>query len=250
TELLVERALRPLDDGEHRELAELGCDGDESLDRAAAAVALAAIPVEPMPAQLADKLLAQAPLADLKRTLPGVVVVAARTTTAPPRSEPRPRRRIAPWIAAGVALAAAALLVVWWRSPRALSPADARAALIADAGDAHPIAWTAMADPTAHGASGDVVWSAREQRGYMRFVGLAPNDPGQFQYQLWIFDAERDEKFPVDGGVFDVSSTGEVIVPIAAKLHVTSATLFAVTVEKPGGVVVSRRERIVVTARS
>ena len=52
----------------------------------------------------------------------------------------------------------------------------------------------------------------------------------------------------VDGGVFDVTSTGEVIVPITAKLRVDDATLFAVTVEQPGGVVVSKREHIVVAA--
>jgi anti-sigma-K factor RskA len=82
----------------------------------------------------------------------------------------------------------------------------------------------------------------------MRFVGLAPNDPAKTQYQLWIFDRTRDQAFPVDGGVFDVTASGEVIVPITAKLHVDDATLFAVTVERPGGVVVSRREHIVVTA--
>jgi anti-sigma-K factor RskA len=70
------------------------------------------------------------------------------------------------------------------------------------------------------------------------------------QYQLWIFDRQRDQAYPVDGGVFDVTSTGEVIVPIAAKLRVGDAALFAVTVERPGGVVVSRREHIVVTAGS
>jgi hypothetical protein len=53
---------------------------------------------------------------------------------------------------------------------------------------------------------------------------------------------------PVDGGVFDVTSAGEVIVPISAKLPVSGAVLFAATVEAPGGVVVSKRERIVVTA--
>jgi len=105
-----------------------------------------------------------------------------------------------------------------------------------------------MPDPTARDARGDVVWSPGQQRGFMRFVGLAPNDPHQFQYQLWIFDKDRDEKYPVDGGVFDVSSTGEVVVEISPKLHVTDATLFAVTIEQPGGVVVSKRERIVVTA--
>jgi anti-sigma-K factor RskA len=53
----------------------------------------------------------------------------------------------------------------------------------------------------------------------------------------------------VDGGVFDVSSDGEVIVPINARLRVSRATLFAVTVEKPGGVVVSSRERIAALAK-
>ena len=48
--------------------------------------------------------------------------------------------------------------------------------------------------------------------------------------------------------MFDVTSAGEVIVPITAKLRVDDATLFAVTVEPPGGVVVSKREHIVVTA--
>ena len=86
------------------------------------------------------------------------------------------------------------------------------------------------------------------QKGFMRFVGLAVNDPKQLQYQLWIFDKHRDQAFPVDGGVFDITPSGEVIVPISAKLPVGEPTLFAVTVEKPGGVVVSKRERIVVTA--
>lgn len=50
--------------------------------------------------------------------------------------------------------------------------------------------------------------------------------------------------------MFDVDSeTGDVVVPITAKLKVNEPVLFAVTVEKPGGVVVSKRERIVVTAK-
>ena len=88
------------------------------------------------------------------------------------------------------------------------------------------------------------------QKGYMRFRGLAKNDPRVAQYQLWIFDKTRDDTYPVDGGVFDVDKdTGDVIVPIRAKINVNEATLFAVTIERPGGVVVSKRERIVVTAK-
>ena len=82
----------------------------------------------------------------------------------------------------------------------------------------------------------------------MRFVGLAAHDPTKTQYQLWIFDKDRDDKYPVDGGVFDAGPNGEVIIKISPKLHVDEPVLFAVTVEASGGVVVSKRERIVVTA--
>jgi hypothetical protein len=132
--------------------------------------------------------------------------------------------------------------------PKTPTAAEARAELLATAKDATTLPWTATQDPNATGASGDVVWSASRQRGFMRFKGLAPNDLKTIQYQLWIFDKDRDQAFPVDGGVFDVGSNGEVIVEISAKLRVNEPVLFAVTIEKPGGVVVSKRERIVVTA--
>ena len=84
----------------------------------------------------------------------------------------------------------------------------------------------------------------------MTFRGLAKNDPTHIQYQLWIFDKTRDDKYPVDGGVFDVDSeSGDVVVPIKATLPVNTPTLFAITVEKPGGVVVSKREHLVLTAK-
>jgi anti-sigma-K factor RskA len=109
--------------------------------------------------------------------------------------------------------------------------------------------WTATDDPTATAAAGDIVWDEATQQGYMRFTALSVNDPDEFQYQLWIFDAERDERYPIDGGVFDVpAGGGEIIVPISAKLPVSQAVLFAVTVEAPGGVVVSSRERIALLA--
>jgi anti-sigma-K factor RskA len=176
---------------------------------------------------------------------------ASPATAAPVIPIDRARRRVSvAWVAAaaaaGIAVTAGVGLYARRGSP-ASTPVEARAALV-DAG-AHALAWAATADPAATGATGDVVWSDTSQRGYMRFVGLAANDPHSWQYQLWIFDGSRDAAFPVDGGVFDVSSTGEVVVPILAKLHVDHATLFAVTVERPGGVVVSKRERIVVTAK-
>jgi hypothetical protein len=131
--------------------------------------------------------------------------------------------------------------------PRAPTFAEQRELMLAR-GDAVTAEWTATKDPAAKGATGDVVWSPTEQMGFMRFRGLAANDPKVSQYQLWIFDKTQDAKTPIDGGVFDVdSTTGDVLVPITAKLRVKGPTLFAVTIERPGGVVVSKRERIVVT---
>ncbi len=174
----------------------------------------------------------------------------------------RERRSRVPMIAAYIAAAAGIALaigaVLWARArapeirdrvvmPTTPPPAEARATLLATAKDVTTLAWSATADAAATGASGDIVWSQTEQKGFMRFVGLAVNDPKQVQYQLWIFDKTRDQAFPIDGGVFDIVGN-EVIVPITAKLPVGEPVLFAVTVEKPGGVVVSKRERIVVTA--
>jgi len=95
--------------------------------------------------------------------------------------------------------------------------------------------------------SGDVVWDPETQKGYFHFVGLASNDPKVRQYQIWIFDAGRDKRYPVDGGVFDVpANSNEIIIPIRAELAVLKPAAFAVTVEKPGGVVVSAKDHVVV----
>ena len=56
-------------------------------------------------------------------------------------------------------------------------------------------------------------------------------------------DAKRSGAYS-SGGVFDVQG-GDVVVPIRAAIRVFEPTLFAVTVERPGGVVVSKRERVI-----
>jgi anti-sigma-K factor RskA len=117
-----------------------------------------------------------------------------------------------------------------------------------DAAGVLRVRWAPTQDPAGLRAGGEVLWDAQAQRGVMQFTGLAPNDPRIAQYQLWIIDAERDARYPVDGGVFDVASDGEVLVRIAARLPVGRPTLFAVTLERPGGVVVSTRERLVLAA--
>jgi hypothetical protein len=106
-------------------------------------------------------------------------------------------------------------------------------------------------DPTGQAVRGDVVWDANSQTGYMRFQGLRRNDPNVEQYQLWIFDARRDERFPVDGGVFDVrNAPGDVVIRFAARLNVQVPLMFVVTVERRGGVVVSDRSRVAAVAHS
>ena len=133
--------------------------------------------------------------------------------------------------------------------------AKLRSELLAEDPKAVTVAWTkagddpaivaGQADVETVGGLGDVVWSPARQQGTMRFRGLAANDPTVAQYQLWIFDAERDEAYPVDGGVFDVTSAaGDVFVRIDPRLRVSRVTAFAITVEQPGGVVVSSRKRL------
>lgn len=129
------------------------------------------------------------------------------------------------------------------------NPAADRERLLASGRIVLRRAWRAGNDPAGLLVSGDVVWDPATQTGYMRFVGLRRNEPNAEQYQLWIFDARRDERYPVDGGVFNVSgaASGDVI-PIKAKLSVSVPLMFAVTIEHPGGVVVSDRARIAAVA--
>lgn len=163
----------------------------------------------------------------------------------------------------GWAAAAAAALVAaigWWRplpEPQVRTvevPVEVPArgpdlTEVRAAADLIEVPWTALEDPAVGETSGgEVLWSNQLQAGYMIFEGLAANDPSQFQYQLWIFDGNQDEAHPIDGGVFDVDAGGRAMVPIDAKLGVTRPTLFAITVEKPGGVVVSSRERLALIA--
>lgn len=251
-DLLADRAIAGLNDGERQELEQLLAEFPEvdadALDRTAAEVDLALSPTatEPLPAALAAKI-AQARAGEL---------VSQQGHAENKPSPVRPESMSAGQRWAGWLLIAAALFVAVkvWRAeplPKTVVPlAMAREELLRDAKDTVKLDWTATEDPAAKGAAGDLVWSNARQEGYMRFRGLAANDPSKQQYQLWIFDTAQDERYPIDGGVFDVDpSTGDVLVRIQPKLRVTKPTLFAVTVEKPGGVVVSSRQRLPLLAK-
>ncbi len=215
---------------------------------ALASVALRPGPYEPLPDALRAKIVAAAPEHQAAAQIIAESQRAAPASTGQ-RDGIRFREALA-WFAAAACLLIAFML--WSNShPPTQSMAQARATLLQQEPKLRPLAWTATDDPAAKGATGDVVWSNDKQQGFLRFKGLARNDPAKDQYQLWIFDGKQDERYPIDGGVFDVdSATGDVVVPIHAKLHVADPKMFAVTVEKPGGVVVSDRKHIALLAKT
>jgi len=148
------------------------------------------------------------------------------------------------WAAA--ACFAVALVVMNPRAETDPSSAELRETLIAGA-DVLQLEFAGT--PEFENLTGDVVWTDDGQSGFMRFTGLPANDPTKTQYQLWIVDPTRDER-PVDGGVFNIPSDGgEVVVPIRAALRVDSPVAFVITVEQPGGVVVSKQEIVAAIAQ-
>ena len=218
---------------------------------AAAFLAADASTLEPMPSVLADRIIST-----------GEAVVRSQPRALPMRAAvvPAPRSHLMAWSGW---YAAAAVALLWLAPPRptkpdVVLPSQTRASSVAQLRDSlltrdsatQRLAWTATKDSAAVSASGDVVWSARAQRGVMRIAGLQANDRTRWQYQLWIFDKTRDQKYPVDGGVFDIPpGQSEVLVAINARVPVGDAVMFAVTVEPAGGVVVSTRERIALLAQ-
>lgn len=150
-------------------------------------------------------------------------------------------------LAALVVLGIAIWLFVQRREASELDPAEIRAQ-IDTAGDKLELEFAATEDPAiGEGGGGSVVWSSELQAGVMTLRGLAVNARDEAQYQLWIFDEAREGP-PVDGGVFDVGTEGELEIAIDAKLMVWQPKAFAITVERPGGVVVSAKDRVVMLA--
>jgi anti-sigma-K factor RskA len=112
-----------------------------------------------------------------------------------------------------------------------------------------PVKLVATDHPLAAGAGGELVWSGDRQEGYLRVRGLGEVEPSRGVYQLWIFDDTRDPRFPIDGGMFSVrDAKNATFVPIRAPLPVRRPTMFAITLEPAGGVVVSDRKRLLLTA--
>jgi anti-sigma-K factor RskA len=127
-----------------------------------------------------------------------------------------------------------------------LTTEQKREQLIASAPDVIQTNWTSAKDDKR--VLGDVVWSNTRQKGYVRMRDMPVLDASKETYQLWIID-EKNEKTPVSGGIFNVSRTGAIIIPINAQLRINKPKLFAVSKEKAGGVVVTEPDRIVAVAK-
>ncbi len=253
-ELEAGRILGDLDEAEIKEWQELSkdprCKADGSLELVAAAIETELLQTkdEELPAGLLSKL--QDGKADY---------ISEPKAPAPDNVVPMEARR-SPWsslqLAWGIAALFAILLVARIMvtddggqtviRPPQLSSAQALAKLEKEAPDLYESKFGGLGDY--EGMSGKVTWSDDKQEGYMTLTQLPANNPEAKQYQLWIVDPARDEK-PVDGGVFDIPAGAEtVVVPIRSALAVNDPKAFVITLEQPGGVVVSKQETVVALA--
>lgn len=242
-----------------------------ALEKTAAAIGMASVEIEPMPEHIFARIASAAP-ATLKNkeaefdggtTIPAI----APTFTADDVFEKKPRSFIfglLGWVAAAILLAVLGVQIYNGRfnqqperttvalpSPTATTEPDMaqqRDELLRSAPDVVSATWSPgnMKDVK---VTGDIVWSDQKQQGYMRFHGLPANDAAKTCYQLWIFDKTQDEATPIDGGIFDVSSNGDLIIPIHASLRAESPQMFALTIERHGGVMVSKKEKIAALAK-
>lgn len=266
-DLLAKKAIYGLDESEARELASFDAETTElefrSLEMTAAAINLAGLDAEePMPSFLRERILDS-----------GEEFIRSRQPESawppPKEAEDSAPARLGAWFGwtgwAAAALASIALAVNIWstrmqpppnianvppvEAPRTLTPNELREELLRSEANIYKASWGAGNVKEFTDISGDIVWSEAKQTGYMRFRGLPVNDADKTCYQLWIFDKTQDKATPIDGGTFDVKTEGEVVIPITAKLKALGPEMFAITIEKQGGVVVSKREKIAALAK-
>lgn len=271
-DLLTDRVLFGLTLEQEAELNQLeekypDFKGDESLDLTAGAINLTKVEkIEPMPERLRTKILANADHYFGKQEKPANVIdFQPKLREVAPAAAGNAVKTVgvatktSTWQWLGWAFAAAAciaLAINLWISrsqlqtaPPILTAFQQREQLLKNTPDVIKADWTSADPKQNQQISGDVVWSNSQQKGFLRLRGIPKNDAARETYQLWIFDANQDDKTPVDGGVFDVGENGEVIIPIDAKLKVENPQMFAITAEKPGGVVVSKREKLMTLAK-
>lgn len=264
-DLLIKQAVYGLTEAEQEQLDRLENQDknahDGSFAQTAAAIALVGVDQkDAMPAELRSKILADAyELFDAKEEPKNANVdVEAVGDGYTPAAARRPFWEWFGWAVAAAAVIVLAINIYTTRlkpddlakaptptpSPeQVIKPEQMREQLIASAPDMMRVNIGAGNMKNVQ-PSGDVVWSDAKQTGYLRVTGLPKNDPGKQTYQLWIVAENQDPKTPVDGGIFDVNSDGEVIILINPKVKALNPKVFAITIEKPGGVVVSKQEKV------
>ena len=279
-ELLSDNAVFGLSETELAELAELERNFPEfsdesqeltqSLELSAAAIGMMNLDTsEPLPAHLRTKIASDAEKYFASRSNAEAAVSEPQTEKEEEFQKTfafEPKRSIWQWL--GWAIAAAACMVLAFNiyttqqkldeiarkavptptaTPIKLTATQEREQLIASANDVVRSDWGDFNPKDPKNVQGDVVWSNSAQKGFVRFRNLPVNDKTKETYQLWIFD--ENQKQPIDGGVFDANEAGEIIIPIDAKLKVQKPKMFAVTAEKPGGVVVSPLKKVMAVAK-
>ena len=277
-ELLADRSVFGLDEKESMELNKLkkefpDWEDDVSLELAAAAIGLSKLETkDELPAALRMKIFASADeYFESRKTAPKVLNFTPLSNvnhlTATETVRTVVETKTSPWQWLGWAFAAAACVALAFtllsnpektsetvktpetiQTPKPeLTIEQKREQLLASAKDTVKIP---LANPkNEKEIVGEMVWSNNEQKGYARFTNLPVNDTAKESYQLWIVDETQDAKTPISGGVFDISKSGEVTVPVNAQIQVKKPKMIAVTVEKPGGVVVSKQEKVVALAK-
>lgn len=278
-ELLADRALdilSPSDEQEMTELLATNPDLDETEFERTAAI-LAAIPLaesaEDMPDTVRQAIEGKAAefLGVAQIDVETSAFSASDSSTSSTMSVPQPERpqisqtrtsgpaAVPPafssrlgWIAAA---AAVVLALTGWlprltesEPPTAVELRDRLATLAADLDSSSWMTHKRWKDEEL-AVSGEVIWSDELQEGYMTIRGMPKNDAAKKQYQLWIYDeVHAAPKPPVDGGVFDCGDDGEIVIPIDARILVRNPSLFGITIEDAGGVVVSDQKELVLIA--
>lgn len=251
-ELLSDQATQGLDITELSEmdrlLAEAGMkDESKHFELSAAAMDLASNSYEAdfeLPGELRDKVLIGAGEFLNKSSVSSQVETASRKRVPlpTPNTDSWRFRETIGWL-----VAAACLVIGLWLGSQPTSAPEVTTVVQCDsAADKVDLNWQGVHNTN---VSGKIVWSDDLQAGYMVFDGLPTNDPNVEQYQLWIFDTDKGQEVPIDGGVFDItSSKGSSTVLFKPTHPVKKGVQFAVTIEIPGGVQRSDRSRLPVLA--
>lgn len=274
-ELLADRALGELSPDHQADLDRwLNASGDDdSMDLAAGATMLAMLGKTETPpasvftraAQAAEQFQREQANGSYRPGTP-----ALRLTDAEP---PQPKRVGTAWLGWLAAAACLAFAAIGWlpafrarQTPQAVTSVSLASlrAEVDSANDATRSPWADWDQPEIAGVKGEIVWSQSKQKGYMVFRGLPKNDPTREQYQLWIVD-DRGIEHRVSGGIFNsgLAADGsgwrgqvrcefvgdDLYVEVEPRINVRQPTLFAVTIEEPGGTWLSTMKRRVCVAQ-